>query len=163
MHKTEIFLKLLFDKLGISSDIKTLNDRKRLQKAIYLAKTAGAVKRYTFGWYQVGPYSPELMKDCHRLTYLLSLGRNNYEKYNLHPAVSRKLKPIIDLMQTPSNVNLPQEDWLELLASIAYPCNEKEYAKEEIVNKIKSKRDHLIPHFDTGFNLLQERQLILPR
>lgn len=160
MHKVEIILKLIFDKLGVSSEIHSLEDRKRLQKTIYLANAVGVGNNYSFGWYAVGPYSPELMIDCHRLSNDISRGDYEYKKYKLNPYNSSKLEPITDLMHAPTNVNLPQEDWLELLTSILYLTKEQNYNTNEIIEKMKPTRSQLLVHFESGLEQLRKHGLI---
>lgn len=61
MDSNLIALKLFLDDLGVSADIETIDDRKRVQKAVYLGQAAGADLGYRFGWYLLGPYSPSLL------------------------------------------------------------------------------------------------------
>ena len=63
MKKAQINLKLFLDALEISSEISTLEDRKRVQKAVYIGQEAGVDLGYSYGWYLLGPYSPELTQN----------------------------------------------------------------------------------------------------
>ena len=65
MEPRLIALRLYLDQLGVSSDIETVSDRKRVQKAVYLGQLSGVDFGYRFGWYLMGPYSTTLTEDPH--------------------------------------------------------------------------------------------------
>ena len=54
-----ITLRLFLDALGQSVDIETVDDRKRVQKAVYLGQLSGVDLGYRFSWYVMGPYSTQ--------------------------------------------------------------------------------------------------------
>ncbi|HZZ71301.1 MAG TPA: hypothetical protein VFE24_03555, partial [Pirellulales bacterium] len=60
MNPNSIAIKLMLDELGIPETIATVDDRKRVQKAVYLGQRAGMNLGYRFGWYVRGPYSSAL-------------------------------------------------------------------------------------------------------
>ena len=115
-----IALKLFLEELGIPSDIDTVDERKRVQKSIYLGQIAGVDLGYHFGWYLKGPYSPELTKDYYDLDEALTEGDHEYQKKDLKEQLKEKLQAIQPIVTPPGDVSLNQEDWLELLASVHY-------------------------------------------
>ena len=159
MKKAQINLKLFLDALGISSEISTLEDRKRVQKAVYIGQEAGVDLGYSYGWYLLGPYSPELTQDYFTLNDDLLTEDEEYTSYMLVESLSNKLNGLKSLMDVPQKVNLPQEDWLELVASIVYLMNEKSDV-ERTKTKLSRKKPRLVCHFDVAFDLLKEQGLI---
>jgi uncharacterized protein YwgA len=115
-----IALKLVLDELGVPADIDTIDDRKKVQKAIYLAQLAGVDLSYRFGWYLLGPYSTTLTRDYYGLAEAMSNGDNESDTHELRDIFKRKLNGIKRLFTVPSGVDLVVEDWLEALASVHY-------------------------------------------
>jgi uncharacterized protein YwgA len=159
VEKVEIRLKLLLDKLGISSDIKTVGDRKKVQKAVFLSQRAGVDFGYSYGWYLMGPYSPELTKDYFSLNEKMQSGEDEYEKYKLSTSLSEILGKIKPMMQVPNNVSLPQEDWLELVASIVY-WNTNGRNMDQTKSLLEEPKAHLMPYFNIGVEKLKEYDLL---
>lgn len=159
MKKAQINLKLFLDALGISSEISTLEDRKRVQKAVYIGQEAGVDLGYSYGWYLLGPYSPELTQDYFTLNDDLITGDEEYKSYKLVESLSNKLNDIKSLMDVPQEVNLPQEDWLELVSSIVYLMKEKSDV-ERTKTKLSRKKPRLVRHFEVAFDLSKEQGLI---
>lgn len=58
-----VVLKRVVEALDEDCNIASFDDRKRLQKAIYLAQIAGIDLGYRYGWYIKGPYSTDLTRD----------------------------------------------------------------------------------------------------
>jgi uncharacterized protein YwgA len=160
MKKAQINLKLFLDALGISPEISTLEDRKRVQKAVYIGQEAGGVDLgYSYGWYLLGPYSPELTQDYFTLNDDLINGDEGYKRYKLVEPLLGKLDNIKSLMEVPQEADLPQEDWLELVASIVYLMKERNDV-ERTRAKLSQKKGHLMGCFEVAFDLLKEQRLI---
>src|SRR5579859_255616 len=120
MEARLIALKLFLDELEVPVTIDTIDDRKRVQKAVYLGQLAGVPLGYRFGWYKKGPYSPDLTKDYYGLADSIAMGDHEYQGKQLNQPFRDRLEPIRPLLCVPPGVNLAQEDWLELVASIHY-------------------------------------------
>ncbi|HEY6236176.1 MAG TPA: hypothetical protein VIW69_13840, partial [Candidatus Elarobacter sp.] len=60
--------------LDIPLRVDTLDERKALQKAIYLAQEIGVDLGYMYGWHQMGPYSSQLAEDYQDAAYASQLG-----------------------------------------------------------------------------------------
>lgn len=160
MKKTQINLKLVLNGLGITSEITTLEDRKRVQKAIYIGQEAGVDLGYSYGWYLLGPYSPELTKEYFTLNNEIKSGDEDYQSYQLVEPLSSILENIKSLIEVPHNVNLSQEDWLELVASIVYLMKEKN-DKNDTENILCQEKSSLMNYFDDAFSLSEEHGLII--
>ncbi len=158
MKGSQIRLKLLLDRLNISSDISTLEDRKRVQKAVYLGQKAGVDLGYQYGWYIMGPYSPELTQDYFILGSDISKGDISYKEYVLIDELNQRLDAIKELLLPPSNVPLQQADWLELLASIVYLLDYQNLKDSR--SKIQNKKPHLLDYFDTALSALKKYRII---
>lgn len=119
MDQRLVVLKLFLDALGIPDEIATLDDRKRVQKAVYLGQVAGIDLGYRFGWYLLGPYSPQLARDYFALAEARALGEST-RGAKLDRSVVSVLRRIQPLLTEHANCDLKQEDWLELVASVHY-------------------------------------------
>lgn len=160
MKQAQITLKLVLDKLGINSDISTLEDRKRVQKAIYLGQSVGVNLGYSYGWYLLGPYSPELTQDYFSLSENMQLGDKEYDNYILNDTLSAKLDSIKEIMAPAECVSLAQEDWLELLASIHYLVKVDQKDKDAARSHIRIQKGHLLPFFEQGYDSLRDHNII---
>ncbi|MFH1113893.1 MAG: hypothetical protein V1792_08230 [Pseudomonadota bacterium] len=146
MDRGQVALKLFLDELGVSFDIETIDDRKRVQKAIYLGQLSGVDLGYRFGWYVMGPYCPSLTRDYFPLADSLASGDNDWEGKSLKKKVQEKLARIRTLMTPPEAVDLPQEDWLELVASLDFLMRVSEYDYEEALKVLKRDKNHVFPY-----------------
>lgn len=158
MKGSQLRLKLLLDRLNISSDISTLDDRKRVQKAVYLAQKSGVDLGYQYGWYLMGPYSPELTQDYFILQNDILKGDSMYKEYTLIEELNMKLDSIKELTLPPPDVPLSQADWLELLASTDYLLNTKD--EPESREYLEHKKPHLVRYFDEALYALRRYHLI---
>ena len=159
METSLIKLKLLLNKLGIPADISTLNNRKRVQKAVYIGQVAGMELGYSYGWYLMGPYSPELTKEYFNLRNVIYGGDEEYLQYKLKKPFSEKLEKIIDLMNPPEELSLAQEDWLEIVASVLYLANLGKNI-DGIKNVLSRDKKHLLIYADTAYNHLKQHNLV---
>ena len=151
-------LKLILDDIKIPSRIATVEDRKKVQKAIYLGQAVGVDLGFHFGWYKMGPYSPELTKDYYDLAEELSQGDMEYNDNELAPEITEKLKIITSIIKTPQEVGLSQDDWMELLAS--HHFLRKNYSLDETREKIKLEKARLVPFIDKAENVLREQGML---
>ncbi len=120
MDSRLVALKLFLNDLQIPSDIRTIGERKRIQKAIYLGQAARADLGYRFGWYIRGPYSPSLAQDYYSLAESIASGERDHEERDLREPIKEQLRRVRAILQPSEGVHLSQEDWLELLSSIHY-------------------------------------------
>lgn len=120
MESKLVALKLVLDELGIDSGISTVDDRKRVQKTVYLEQLRGVDLGYRFSWYLMGPYSPSLTRDYYALAQELETGDVSHTTRALKPHLRDRLRDLRSLLSQPDDFPLEQEDWLELLASYHY-------------------------------------------
>lgn len=140
-----IVLKLFLDILQIPADIETVDDRKRVQKAVYLGQLSGVDLGYRFGWYIMGPYSTALTKDYYSLAEALAAGDRDYEEQELQQPVLDCLQQILPILEVPKGVNLTQEDWLELVASLHFLRKIRKCSMAEAVDILKREKSRLAP------------------
>lgn len=153
-------LKLFLEELGVPSDIKTIADRKRVQKAVYLGQLTGVDLGYRFSWYLMGPYSTSLTQDYYELAEAIDLGDKDFENKKLKSSVKEKLSKIIPIFQKPANVTLDDQDWLELVASLRYLRSVSQYDNEKAKEIIKDNKPHLKDFIPDAESILTKHNLI---
>lgn len=160
MHvKTKLIaLKLFLEELGVPSDIDTVDERKKVQKTIYLGQIAGVDLGYHFGWYLKGPYSPELTKDYYDLDEAITDGDQEYQKKDLKSQLKETLQSIRPIINPPGDVSLSQADWLELLASVHYQYNK--YNPETARANIEREKPRLVPFIPSAQEALRNTNLL---
>lgn len=148
MNSEQILLKLIFDELNITPNWSTCENRRIVQKTVYLLQEAGIKIGYRFSWYLLGPYCPELTQHCLDLNFNLSVNDNSYQKYELHSDITTILDTIKPLLNPPGKISLPQEDWLELVASQLFLMKNRSSDPEITMFKMQSDRSHLLTYKD---------------
>ncbi len=136
MDSRLVALKRFLEELGVSSDISSLDDRKQVQKAVYLGQRAGADLADRFGWYRMGPYSPDLTRDYYDLAEALEFG-DEEDSRELRPHVRERLSRILPLLMVPEDVALQQPDWLELVASYDYLHRVSRYDQSRALDELR--------------------------
>jgi hypothetical protein len=138
-------LKLALDALGVPIDIDTMDDRKRIQKAVYLGQLGGFDLGYRFGWYKKGPYSPGLTRDYFALAHALATEDDNADQH-LAPVYVTALKSTLPLTEKPDAFPLTDEDWLELVASLHYLMVVRRLPYKAAVKELTHRKPHLAEH-----------------
>jgi hypothetical protein len=154
-------LKLFLDELGIDSSIDTIDDRKRVQKAVYLGQIARVDLGYRFGWYIRGPYSPGLTKDYFALADAVNTGELDTQGRTLKPELRERLRTIRPLLNPPREVSLPPEDWLELLASLHFLRSVSKFDRDKAAARIRQEKPHLQEFLLAAETQLQRYGLLL--
>lgn len=158
-----VTLRLFLDALDVPSVIDTVDDRKRVQKAVYLGQLTGVDLGYRFSWYLMGPYSPDLTRDYYMLREALESDAGIGSGRRLRPVLSQKLGQVQSLLQVPDDVGLTQEAWLELLASVDYLQRVSKQSSERIRDTIMRQKPHLenyLPQAIAVLNGAKEASLI---
>lgn len=145
-----VVLQLFLNELGIDSDITSLAHRKTIQKSIYLAQRAGVDLGYRFGWYRLGPYSTSLTRDYYQLSDEESLSSGSIDGRVLKDSVKARLEKVKPLFEMPGDVDLPQEDWLELLASYDYLRKVQKLDDKQATKKLNEEKPLLVGHLETA-------------
>jgi len=152
-------LRLFLEALDVPPTIDTVNERKRVQKAVYLGQLSGVDLGYRFGWYIMGPYSTSLTQDYYQLAEALATSGTPTTK-NFRPNVEEKLKAITPLLVVPAGVDLSREDWLELLASYDYLRRVSEYTHEQALERLKNQKSHVVAYVDQAVRALSDYGLL---
>ncbi len=143
MNPKLLALKLFLDELGVDRCIDTPDDRKRVQKAVFLGQIAGVDLGYRFGWYKRGPYSAELTRDYYAYGDLAAAREGNTEGKVLRKVLRDRLAAIRPLLSVPQDVRLEQEDWLELVASYHFLLAVSRLSKIKAHEVIRQEKPHL--------------------
>lgn len=167
MNTDLIILNMYLTKLGVPPRIKTIDDRKRVQKAIYLAQAAGADLSYDYNWYKHGPYSPELANDYYKLSEAILLNKipanadaSNSEGVTLKDSYVEKLQSLDPLIRRPDNFPRKQEDWLELVSSLHFLQRKKRMNLEAARKMIEKEKPQLLEYVDQAQERLQTMKLL---
>ena len=146
MDGSLVVLKLFLDELGIDTKIESLNDRKRVQKAVYLGQLSGIDLGYRFGWYLLGPYSTSLARDYYELADEIDLGESPPAGRQLKGPIKERLAKIVPILEPPEGFDESPEDWLELLASYQYLRRIQKLNEKKTLEKLASSKPHLSCH-----------------
>jgi len=168
MNEDLAILNTYLTELGVPPRIKTLNDRIRVQKAIYLAQAAGADLGYDYNWYLHGPYSPELANDYYKLSEAIFMNKipatadpeapaDGPKLKDSYTATLKSLAPIVAL---PDNFDRPQEDWLELVSSLHFLQKKKSMSLAAARQIIEKQKAHLAQYVDQAQEKLRDLNLL---
>ncbi|MDQ3692301.1 MAG: hypothetical protein M3464_01560 [Chloroflexota bacterium] len=131
-----------------------------IQKAIYLAQLSGVDLGYRFGWYLKGPYSQDLTRDYFRLSEANALETSNEQGANLREDVENRLLQVKPLLNIPDDVALPQEDWLELVASLHYLRKVQGKSPEVAREALEAAKPQLAMYSRVAEQSLEEMKLL---
>lgn len=160
MEPKLIALQLFLNELGVPSEINSLKDRVRVQKAVYLGQLSGIDLGYRFSWYLRGPYCPKLTKDYFELEGAISSGEDEFEKMRLKTSIKEKLGKISPLLKKPETSSLEEEEWLELVASCHYLIKIRGCNKEETLETLREEKPRLNDSFELAETRLAEIGLL---
>jgi uncharacterized protein YwgA len=141
MDSQLLVLKLILEELGQETKIESVDDRKRIQKAIYISQLSGLDLGYRYGWYLMGPYSRTLAKDYYELAS--ALVSEDIPTRNLNSSVKDKLAKVKQLFDKPAEFDLTQTDWLELIASWHYLRKVNKKNEDEALAQFIPRKKHL--------------------
>jgi uncharacterized protein YwgA len=144
--------------LDLPFEIETVDQRKHIQKAIYLAQVAGIPLDYDYSWYVMGPYSPELTRDYY--------GENS-DVLNLQLSSEPQLRD--DLRETLVNLkeilarrkpkDLSDSAWMELVASLHFLNKRRRLAPEATKDFLKVRKPHVAQYCESAEKVLAELDL----
>ena len=99
----------------ISFSIQTFEDRKSIQRAVYLMQVLGVNLGYRFGWSGSGPYSTDLAGDYYDLDRMVSVGLIRRDASGgVFEDLANKTR---SLLNPPAELEISRQEWLSLLAS----------------------------------------------
>jgi uncharacterized protein YwgA len=146
MDNNLLLLKLFLDKLEQPPIIDSVNDRKRLQKAVYLGQVLGTDLGYRFSWYLMGPYSTGLTRDYYQLNQDINTSSDQSSEYELAAHLRADLETAKQHMRKPEGWKRTETDWLELLASWHYLLNVSQYTEEQAEKELARSKPTLAQH-----------------
>lgn len=161
MNNRQVALKLVLETLGIDPCIETTDDRKRIQKAVYMGQITGVDLGYRFSWYHMGPYSPELTKDYYAMAEEISAGADEWEGKSLKPPLVQRLTAIRPLLQEP--LGFDKSKWLELVASYHYLREVSKKTHDEAKVIFATQKAHLVPYLPVAAEKFAELQALTSR
>ena len=130
MDRQQIALKLTVKGLGLQFQIDTFEDRLILQKAVYLAQSAGVNLGYYYHWYLHGPYCPSLTRDEYAIDYELTQGTDESEGWKLDDQSGDRLKQLQQLIPDADRPEVRRQ--LELLASIHFLVSRRQVSANNV-------------------------------
>ena len=160
MTAKQIALKLILDKLGVDHKIEDVQERKSIQKAIYMGQIVGADLGYNYGWYVMGPYSNQLARDYYDLNFALETGDEDYKERFLPPAVDKNLANLKPLFDVPEGCSLNQGDWLELIASYHFLRTASKLDDSAAAKKLNVEKPHLKDFISLAHKKLVDASLL---
>lgn len=161
MNRNLIALKLVLDELDEPSEISSVNDRKRVQKVIYLAQSVGVPLGYSYGWYLMGPYSPGLTRDYFALDKEEEDVAKALRGSELQPHVMTALQKLEAILKPPAAFKLEREDWYELLASYLYLRTESGQSAAKAASTMEQQKPRLARYIDLAKSKLSDAGLLV--
>ncbi len=119
-------------------NIGTFEQRKILQKSVFILKQMGLTFEYPYNWYLHGPYSPSLADDAYEITY-------NEEKYNTESSkyhFKEQTKEKVDKFKDIFKGREKDEDWLELVSSLLFLRKSYGVTGEQLKSLLIDRKKH---------------------
>lgn len=148
-------LSLFLKALGEDFSIASLDDRLRIQKAIYLGQLFEVDLGYRYSWYVKGPYCPSLTQDYYKLAEVAEAAPQGL---TLRQDIQSKLENARNFLSKPAGVELNTPQWYELLASLHYLHDVSKQPVEKIEETMASAKPHLTNWIDVGMQHLRTHQ-----
>lgn len=120
MKEDIIALKKVIDELKLPTKVDNFSDRLKLQKAIYLLQLTKLDLGYRFSWYLRGPYSSGLTRDLFELCSSEREYKEAVHGYSFDRTIKKYLEKSKQLLSKPKGIELQDELWYELLASLHF-------------------------------------------
>ena len=143
MEEKEIALKLVLDAIGEDTSISSVDDRVRLQKAVYICQELGIPLGYNYSWYVKGPYSTSLTQDYYSLNAALSLGDDNAHGLALNDSLANRVAVVRTCLAHPENLQVAKHHWLEALCSLHYLLKHSRKSYDDAVSFLSTVKPHL--------------------
>lgn len=140
MDFEEINLKLYLDYMGIQHDNYSLENRIRVQKAVFIGQCAGIEMLFHYEWGNHGPCSRDLIPVHYRFNRHYNNNERDYEKYSLKSTVSNRISEFKSILIPPKDFEGKDYEWMELIASILFLMS-KYYDEDRVRKLFKNKQD----------------------
>src|SRR3990172_787418 len=109
-------LYLVFQGLKVKPSVSSFDDRKRMQKLVYIVQRAGLSLNFRYNWYLQGPYSPELSPYCYEIASRLP----KYEGEMKGARLNTQAEAVLQKVSTALGKCVTDTDVLEGVASMLY-------------------------------------------
>jgi hypothetical protein len=151
----------MLESLNVPTTIAHVEDRKTVQKAVYLGQVAGVDLGYRYNWYRMGPYSPGLTRDYFALAAALNSGNPEAASgYELRAPIRDRLARLQPILEAPGSVGLSRADWLELVASVHFLRTQRQMTAEQTLETLKREKPHVVSFLDEAVAALQNGGLL---
>ena len=137
-----------------------MDDRKRVQKAVYLGQAAGVSLGYHFSWYLMGPYSTPLARDYYQLSEQLDARANFGAGTELKHPIQERLNALDPVLDPPGDIGLDQADWLELLASYHFLRVRSALTESSTLGQLRKEKPSLVKFAARAEAALKEYELL---
>lgn len=138
-----VVVKKILDALNLPFDISSVEHRRDVQKAVYLAGEVGVTTGYEFSWYVRGPYSPELTRGYYGAE-LEELERVAHEK-RLRADLVERLEILNRCLLELKPERLSMSEWLELAGSWEFLRKKRRLETENAESVIREQKPRLAP------------------
>ncbi|KGD19553.1 hypothetical protein DP42_4659 [Burkholderia pseudomallei] len=140
--------------------VDSLEDRMRLQKAVYLMQAAGANLGYRYSWYLRGPYSTALTQDYFAIAEAIGEGDLD-DTRSLKAEVAQRIRKAAKVLVKPAAArNISTHSWFELLASLHYLSKTENFGGAALKRELSKRKSHLADHVDLGLDHLKRLELL---
>lgn len=130
-------LKVIFERVyGSPFTYEDFEDRKKLQKAVYLLENMGvAVGDYSFSWDSYGPYSLSL--DCEAS----QLDESKSQEFSFSSFAEDAFNRLKEIVET--NTKYDVSSWMECIASVHYLKNVFRIQEDEVIAELVRRKPYL--------------------
>ena len=119
-----------------SFDYENFNNRKKLQKAVYLLENMGvSVGDYSFSWDKYGPYSLSLDYDAQKL---VGIEEKEFSFSEFAKSCFAEIREYIS-----ANNDYECTEWMECIASLHYLKNVFRITKSKLVEELQERKPYL--------------------
>ncbi len=161
MKSHVIALKLILDELGIEPKIDTAEQRKLIQKVVYLCQEAGLDMNYYYSWYKMGPYSPGLARTYYEMNDDILCSSSIFNGQSLNQEAKNILIRIKNILQVPEKeTKLELHQWLELVASFLFLIKEAHQNKKTAKETINVEKHNLYSMVENAEKALKKHKFI---
>lgn len=160
MEQRLVALAIFLQEFGIDISVDSLEQRKTIQKAVYLGQLSGISFGYSYGWYLMGPYSPSLTQDYFQLAHEAADGQKDWEGKTFTSSVMEHFKEIHPLMVSPQGWIYERADWLELVASLHFLIAKSKKTYDDAVATLSKEKEKLAPFASQAKTALEQIGLL---
>lgn len=160
MDQRQHALILCLKEVGVAPKIESMEDRIKIQKAIYLIQEAGVQLGYHYSWYIRGPYCTSLADDYYKISEDVNGNDGSESDRKLAGWASDALDAKKGVFDAHQEAGLEPAYWLELIASLHFLLHRSGYDEERAAEEIDKRKPHLAGKAKYGLQALKEYDLL---